>query len=1090
MSNLDHIENYFIPKYKLLIENQSDQNEFLIALISFYVQVIEYVTDHEAIQFSTLFSRIAFLKSKYRFSGKEISVLHSFRVVIENKSSIISTDELKNQAQEACEVLIHHLSEGKWPRPTIKSIDFISKDSDTQFKGNLFGLIRRENQSMYFIPKDNSSIDEFIIDFKENLDYKNQLSRFFSLGYEFLHVSIIGSIINEKAASISFASVVINPNHLLDVTSIAEVFKGQERLPQSYLAKKFLPVPQSNAIVLGNIANKILDELIQNAEIDLKDVFRQLFKDEPLQFVSFENKTLHELLDSAKHHYLNLKKVLFKQLPQLGIFVNKCYTEPSFLSNTYGIQGRLDVLYQTDDYKQNNIIELKSGSAFGANAYGIAKNHYVQTLLYDLMISSSYGKKANASNYILYSKLNDNSLRYAPTVKQQQLEAIKVRNDLLFIENILQRLDDDLYFSQFKNIISSANKISDRFVSRDIDLLNRVIDQLDEEELSFFRNHVAFISREYSLSKVGRQDFDSDYGFANLWMKEEEEKIDQFTILSKLTISENASFEAEPIVRLKKSEQSNKLSKFRQGDIVILYPYDNASRSALKNQLFKANIIGINNDEISIKLRNHQYNQRVFEQFDYWNIEADFLDSGYSRLLKNIFIWAKLAKDQRQLSLGFRQPKQRLSKTEYNSFKDATEQQVDLLNDIISAEEYFLLWGPPGTGKTSIVIRELSKYYWTHKKPILLLAYTNRAVDEICHAINSINDEMEDQFIRIGSKYSCAPQFRPNLIQEISVEYHKRSSLRDRLESCNIYVATVSSILSKESIFDLINFECIVIDEASQLLAPMILPLFSKSKKLVLVGDHQQLPAVVQQANPNKTVSDNSKGSSAQLNCHLSLFEILFTICNKKQWNENFGTLTLQGRMHQKIMSFPSSNFYDGKLNLLPGIDRIQFKHPDSDGFYDSLLNKRVVFMNSEIDPTNTDKTNRFEANAVLKIIESIQSTSEISSSDIGIITPFRAQIALIDQLISAKIEDHDIIIDTVERFQGSAKDVILFSMCTNDAYHFDRRIQMDPSTVDRKFNVAITRARELLIIIGNEKVLSRYPLYKNWVDLAEKIVF
>ena len=189
-------------------------------------------------------------------------------------------------------------------------------------------------------------------------------------------------------------------------------------------------------------------------------------------------------------------------------------------------------------------------------------------------------------------------------------------------------------------------------------------------------------------------------------------------------------------------------------------------------------------------------------------------------------------------------------------------------------------------------------------------------------------------------------------------------------------------------------------------------------------------------------------------------------------------------------MSFPSSNFYDGKLNLLPGIDRIQFKHPDSDGFYDSLLNKRVVFMNSEIDPTNTDKTNRFEANAVLKIIESIQSTSEISSSDIGIITPFRAQIALIDQLISAKIEDHDIIIDTVERFQGSAKDVILFSMCTNDAYHFDRRIQMDPSTVDRKFNVAITRARELLIIIGNEKVLSRYPLYKNWVDLAEKIVF
>jgi DNA replication ATP-dependent helicase Dna2 len=1090
MSQLQHIHDYFIPRFEQILSEVNEPNQLNQVLSIYFFKLLEYMTEEEVINFSTSFSRISYLKSKFGFNGKETSVLHAYRQQCEGDIAIDLDEKYNHLGLAACKVLLYHVTQKETEEPDLSQI-IIHKDTDHEKKywRNRFGLIYQRDQLYYFIPEDSSEAEEYLINFEERVEYKHQIARFFSFGFDFLHVSLIHVNIIAKSGMVTCQSMVINPNFLVDVTAVAEVYKGQEILPQSYLLKKFLAVPNSIPITLGNIANQILDKLIQHPEVDLKELMKELFQQDATQFLRLKDDELQSIMGDVNFHFSNLKHVLFQQLPKLGIHVDNCYTEPSFLSNIFGVQGRLDVLYQSDDLRQNNIIELKSGSAFGANTYGIAKNHYVQTLLYDLMISSSFGYRASASNYILYSKLKDTPLRYAPTVRNQQLEALYVRNNLLYIEYVLQRIDENKYFQIFSGICDSANQIKDRFVNRDFTALNECIKNLDRGELLFFREHVAFIAREHSLAKTGKQSFSHEYGFANLWMQTETEKIDKFIVLSKLEIVDNRSSEREAIIKLRKTENSNKLSKFRQGDIVILYPWDDQKESALKNQLFKASIVEMSQDEVVLRLRNQQYNQRVFTRNEFWNIESDFLDSGYNKLFKNLFQWISIPKTVRELSLGLRKPKSSDSKMSLPSFQGVTEEQSELLEKVIRAQEYFLLWGPPGTGKTSVVIRELARYYFNQKKPILLLAYTNRAVDEICQAIVSIDETMSDSFIRIGSRYSCDPSFRKNMLSEISKSKTTRNDFLSALRSCHIFVSTVSSINGQKNLFDIIDFETIIVDEASQLLEPMILSLFGKARKLVLVGDHKQLPAVVQQSSiPVKYLEHKLKDQISFTGCHVSLFERLMKKCELESWNDNIGALTNQGRMHQDIMRFPSEVFYNGRLNVLEGISRLQKKVEQNSDLLSFLLSKRVVFINSETDLLNSDKTNRFEAELIYKLIDRCQKNSEFSQSQCGVITPYRAQIAVIDQLISGNWNEHGLTIDTVERYQGSAKDIIIFSMCTNDPYYFDRRMKMESAVNDKKFNVAITRARELLIIIGNEEILSRHDLYKSWIAQAHKL--
>ncbi|HMP31475.1 MAG TPA: C-terminal helicase domain-containing protein, partial [Saprospiraceae bacterium] len=135
-------------------------------------------------------------------------------------------------------------------------------------------------------------------------------------------------------------------------------------------------------------------------------------------------------------------------------------------------------------------------------------------------------------------------------------------------------------------------------------------------------------------------------------------------------------------------------------------------------------------------------------------------------------------------------------------------------------------------------------------------------------------------------------------------------------------------------------------------------------------------------------------------------------------------------------------------------------------------------------------KTNHDEAEKVVQIIEDIIGNyklkgKEIVSQSIGVITPYRAQIALIKSLLPS---EYPITVDTVERYQGSARDIILFSTCTSTQAQLERLVSKSQDGIDRKLNVAITRAREIFILIGNEEILSHDATYKKLISVSAKI--
>jgi DNA replication ATP-dependent helicase Dna2 len=232
-----------------------------------------------------------------------------------------------------------------------------------------------------------------------------------------------------------------------------------------------------------------------------------------------------------------------------------------------------------------------------------------------------------------------------------------------------------------------------------------------------------------------------------------------------------------------------------------------------------------------------------------------------------------------------------------------------------------------------------------------------------------------------------------------------------------------------------------------------------------------------------------------------SIFERLYHRAEKNNWNWAFATLSAQGRMHQDICEFPNKYFYDGNLNLLPEesnekwqSEPLNYKIPESNTLLtDKLLSNRVVFIPSYSDLDSNPKTNLSEAVKVAELVDNFNriyksNNLHFGNETIGVITPFRAQIAQIRQEL-AKFENayDQITIDTVERYQGAARDIIIVSLCLNMEHQLGSLISVsDDEKVDRKLNVALTRARKHLVIIGNESIMKKnkhYSMLLEWIS-------
>lgn len=1091
---------FFLKKLEELYLSDLSNSQKVKSIFRLFTLFWEEITDDENLHFTTLFARLAYSASNHKISGKTLFVCHRFRRLIESKQVneenakqvyVLGVVALKEVIIDLFAMVSEERSLSRLQAPT----QLLEK----KYKVEKFYPIMRvalmsidlENFTIEFVSNKEAHLAKtayFDIEDKNEMftGTVQNIEKFYKLP---LTANFIDVEFDEEGRYIPGA-IVLEPDFLVDASAIAKMWQKHGPLPISYLISKFMPIPSNPAILMGNIANHLLDTLVYHPDMEFREIQRSIFAISPLQIAQYEDKDVVDLLRDTHLHYRNIREVIKREMLDQNIEKDFAYVEPSFLSSDYGFQGRLDLLHQPASGDSVDIIELKSGKPYMANSNGINEAHYRQLMIYDMMIKSTLEKKIQPKNFILYSKLPEHRLKFAGYSRTHQFEILRIRNACLFLEQMMMNVrngERDI-FDKFNPL-----KIGDqfRFERRDAEKIYIAYKKLDALEKNYVRHFTSFITKEYHLTKTGEHGIDRSNGMAGLWLDPEDEKIEQFRMLSKLRIRDNFSGEEEPLINLVYTEKSNRLSRFRVGDIVILYPNEENEKTANNYQLFKGSIIELEESHVQIRLRAQQMNDSIFGKYDLWNIEPDFLDGGNRRMYESLYRFMHVDKEQRDLWLSRKAPKQSEVSNSIE-FKDTTEEQAKILNSIIAANDYYLLWGPPGTGKTSVMLKHLVDYYYHNtEKNILLLAYTNRAVDEICDAVESINTNMRDNYLRIGSRYSTLERYRDKMLVSKLKEIQSRKELLSLLQDNRIFTATVSSMLGKMDLLKLKKFDLVVIDEASQLLEPMLLGLVSQFTKVVLIGDHKQLPAVVTQGSHHSKVNDKELNEIGLEDMAESLFQRMYNQALEHQWDWSFGILTQQGRMHQDIMAFAASHFYNDKLKILNKVSRLSepLKLSGADEKYKYLESARMVFIDTEIDDVLTKKINQHESKVVVELVKQIiniyrSEKKEISKESIGIITPFRAQIAKISEEFQKENIDTSLItIDTVERYQGGARDHIIVSLVTNNRNILNMISKKSVEGIDRKLNVAITRAREQLILIGNKEILEKDDSYKELIS-------
>lgn len=1054
----------------------------------------EKLTQDESVQFSTLFSRIAYAGVQMKLPGKLIFESQRWRRTIQKR--LYDAGHISRLIKEGTYLLAELTAVipgvqriEKYARPGSMDKENVAS---IEFKRILRACLLEVHDTHIVVVDEDKPHIKLQVRFDDMgiMKQAHDVIKYFDLPLEINLVDV-----NYETESRAKAMMmVLRPDFLLGVTSISECYSSEGSTALSYLAKKLIPSDMSVHMLIGNIVNYYLDELVHRPDISFKDLHSSIFRLAPIAFSRMDDEELRKVMAKIEVHFHNLKQVVSAELKEVGITKEAAYLEPSFYSNAYGLQGRLDLFHHEPNKRKADIVELKSGKLYKAHAYGLNQNHYIQTLLYDLIIESVFGYNTKANNYILYSSLKEKRLRYAPKVRGQQLDAIKLRNNIILLEELLCRIDQE----DIPDVISKLDpeRIPEAytFLRRDAESLHAALRDLNELERSYYLTFLAFLSREFHFSKVGRHGINSSNGLASLWLDPMIEKVDRFSVLSDLEILSNDTDAEVPTMKLGFSEASNRLSRFRVGDICILYPYDQVEgKAVLSNQLFKCTILELTGEGVSIRLRARQKNAEIFKKNRFWNLEGDMLDSGFNQQFHGLYGFISASRPFRELMLGLRPPGELTYVEDVERKERLTDQQYDLIKNAIAAKEYYLIWGPPGTGKTSIVISSLIQHYYNAtKKNVLLLAYTNRAVDEICSAIDGPTG---GDFIRIGSRYATKTDYRKKLLVNRSEEITRRTELNDMIMDSRIFVSTVSSFQGKKDLSDLKQFDLVIIDEASQLLEPMLVGLLSRFKKFILIGDHKQLPAVVTQSKEGRRVKKERLVNEIGLrDCGMSLFERLFYTCQTKKWAWAYGVLDQQGRMHQDILQFVSKEFYEGQLRVLEGVRRLvnDSDLKSDDELSSKLVKHRMIFIDTPIDESITRKTNQLEAQVVNGILGKWKEIyglngMPVHEDAIGVITPFRSQIAMIRKTGDKDLLK-DVTIDTIERYQGGARERIIISLAVNEADLLDTITSMSEQGIDRKMNVALSRAKEHLVIIGNKEVLSKNKLYQQLIESCHSI--
>lgn len=1091
----------------------SDLNiqEKYIRLYALLERLCKQLTAESPADFSNLFSRLHYLCEQQQVSSKAIEVfrIHGKHAQQYQSSFPLKEDDYLYDLKALCEFISHFTATpissqllqdlpAQWRKlPT-------SSYQSEQRKRMRVVAVRWENDLIYVYDEEHPSDEPFPVLCPEPFQsIQEQL-------YHGAQLNLL-SVRTDEAGVLLPEIIVFEPDYLIDISALAACYTNYGNSPLQYLVNKMIPHDTTFHTLLGNAANQFLDDCVNestDSPATFENSIQKAFRNNVMEYCTCPDITKDYFM-RAHTQFEHIHQIVSRSFPtpECRIDKNKAILEPSFLCECMGLQGRMDFL-QSDG---KNLIELKSGKAeeWGGErrsktSHALQMALYKEVLFYNLDIP-----REEIHSFLFYSVYPKMFLEKSFKIQIQR--AIDLRNRIVSNELcIKQGHSSDLLAMLTPDNLNEYGDTSKLWMQWQRPKIQRQLAPFHEMkgiEADYVNNYLTFIAKEQFLSKTGDSKPDSSRGFSDLWNASLVTKQASGNILIDLQIAQIENNEGIEVLTLSiPAYEEGFLPNFRQGDIVLLYERTKEEDNATNHQIFRGNIEAITANEVVFRLRYKQRNTQVFSTDSRYALEHDFMDSSFNHLYQGLYTFLTAPETRKQLILGLRAPHICKNKQLTKHYNNAQIDQIVL--QAKQAEDYFLLMGPPGTGKTSVALKSMvEEFYSDPACNLLLLSYTNRAVDEICEMLESIQDTPD--YIRIGSSLSCEEQFQPRLLQNVIASCRNRELIRQTIQGIRIFVGTTASVMGKTELFKLKHFQVAIVDEASQILEPQIIGILCAHNdsgqcaidKFILVGDHKQLPAVVLQSEKDSEITEPSLLAIGLTNRRNSFFERLYHL-NLKQNSEGvLAMLNRQGRMHPEISDFANRYFYDGKLDIIPvkhQTSPLEFliypdkKHSRIQHF---IANTRMGFFPSKVPPiADSNKINREEAHITASIVEAIYKLCRINNlpfcakERIGIIVPFRNQIALISHELQALEipETEEITIDTVERYQGSQRDIIIYSTTISQLYQLDILsvpIKDEQLWVDRKLNVAITRAKKQFFLTGNKDLLSKSTIYNAFIN-------
>ena len=948
------------------------------------------------------------------------------------------------------------------------------------------------NDTQIFAATD-SETDPFIIINYAKGGYDSDLLYLKDLLSENLPLNLLDVRVDEENHYIPNL-IVIHPDYLIDISSLAACFREYGHHPLNYFMNKIKPRANTAPILMGNLASQFLDDYINEQPqepVNYPRTIKKFFAASALDFCTCPLPA--DFHAQAQAQMMNIRSFVHDVLPHNIRNFNKKNTllEASFICEKLGLQGRVDMMQK--DFQV--LIEQKAGKRDEYHRRH-KEDHFIQMMLYQGVLMYNFGQEtAHMQTFLLYSKYADGLLieHFAENLFR---ESIKLRNYIVHNE---MRLGDgaigeivDSLSTDLLNELQIGGKLWNDYQEPQLQTAINTLKRCTPLERAYFNRFFTFVSKEQILSKTGGSN-DASHGFAGNWHIPLHEKLEAGNILTGLTIQEKQSSgpgKGYDLIELHiPAQDEDFLPNFRTGDMVILYAYKEEP-DMRKQILMKGNILELQPDRMTLVLRNGQQNKDIIGgKEEVFAVEHDFSDTSANNGFRGLYAFLSAQADRKELLLGVRPPAQ-LEDVKLNG-------DYGRFNELIlkekQAKDYFLLVGPPGTGKTSCALRFMVEEALSEPDTsILLLSYTNRAVDEICAMLTDSGIADRTPFIRIGNELSCDKRFVPYLLKYSLDDCPKLTDIQQKMARTRIFVGTTTAINNRLNLFTLKHFQLAIIDEASQILEPDLIGILSARHqqhnaidKFVLVGDYKQLPAIAQQSAEEAAVTDLLLRNIGLEDCRNSLFERLY----KSSPDTCRSILHKQGRMHPAIAEFPNQTFYyREQLESVPLPHQLEETPYETgltpqDTIDQLLLERRMVFIPAEAPDhlTCSDKTNPNEARIVATLLAHIYRLTESRfdpNRTVGVIVPYRNQIAMIRKEI-ARLQLpalQDISIDTVERYQGSQRDIIIYSFTIQNFSQLNfltaNTFQEGNFLIDRKLNVALTRARKQLLLTGNPHIL------------------